>query len=30
MQDENIVIPDNNQANEENYSVQPEPVQEKA
>jgi outer membrane protein len=29
MQDENIVIPDNNQTNEENYSVLPEPVQEK-
>jgi len=29
MQDENIVIPDNNQAIEENYPVQPEPVKEK-
>ena len=29
MQDENMVTPDNNQANEENYSVQPEPLMEK-
>jgi outer membrane protein len=29
MQDENIVIPDNNQDKEENYSVQQEPVMEK-
>lgn len=29
MQDENVVIPDNNQANEDNYSVQPEPLKEK-
>jgi outer membrane protein len=28
MQDENIIIPDNNQAIEENYPVQPEPVKE--
>lgn len=29
MQDENRLIPDNNQANEENYSDRPEPVREK-
>jgi len=29
MQDENIVIPDDNQVKEENYSDQPEPVEEK-
>jgi outer membrane protein len=29
MQDENMVIPDNNQENEVNYSVQPEPLKEK-
>jgi outer membrane protein len=29
MQDENMVIPDDNQDNEENYSVQPEPLKEK-
>ena len=30
MQDENMVTPDDNQANEENYPDQQEPVQEKS
>ena len=29
MQDENMIIPDNNQAKEENYAALPEPVMEK-